>query len=77
MEALMSALMEQNERMLDSLSSIDDKLDALSDIKFAVESLNDRVEAIEKELRWYEDLSFGQQLIKAVDGVTSAVESNG
>lgn len=95
MEELLSLLLQQNERMLAALESIDEKLDALADIKFAVDNLSNKVdllevlqpglihdvtsirgsvESIDKELRWYEELSFAKQLISSVDSVTNAVQ---
>lgn len=66
-------LAEQNERILTVLEQISDKLDALSSVEFAVESLSREVGEIKDELQWHKHLSFASQLIASVNGVTEAV----
>lgn len=89
MEDILRALVAQNERMVELLEEISEKLDGLTDIDQSITSLSNSIDSVElelngatsdvasilKELQWHEELTFANQALVRIDQVNDTIVS--
>ena len=87
MENILRALVAQNERMVELLEEISEKLDGLNDIDQPIISLSSSIDSVEvelngatsdvasilKELQWHEELTFANQVLGRIDQASGTI----